>query len=183
MGCFLTCTKKDLDQLKQRIISRQTSPEVILRKTVASLAKNAPSLLPTYLKYIGGKASYEMGKLGEQVAARIIEQDLGYKVTQIARAQGVDIKVVGPGKSCLAIEVKTSAQNKSFNSLLGEGHGHKQCSDGWLHAVGVDPSKTEVVGVQINPDRETVSIYTRADSEANEWKPMIRDAPLSQFDV
>ena len=185
MGCFLTTTEKDLKQMKQRLSGHNhkstVSVEEQFQRTVATLATYLPSALPVYLKYTAGRTSYEMGKLGETVAEKVLEQSMNLKIVERTKAQGVDLKATGKGGTSVTIEVKTSVQKKSFRSLLGTGYGHKQCSDGWLKAVGVDPSKTEILGIHINPETERVTVYRRDDSSATSWTPIIKDAPLSKF--
>lgn len=125
------------------------------------------------------------GKTGERVAAQILEQheNLIIHKERIARAQGVDV----PGRShyggAVVAEVKTSASDKDFSRLLGKGYGHRQCSDGWLEALNVDPAQTKVMGVHINPNTLTVSIYRRVDPDARVWKCVARNLPLSDFDI
>jgi fructose-1,6-bisphosphatase/sedoheptulose 1,7-bisphosphatase-like protein len=182
MGCVLTMTEKDLKQIKQtQRSSPQTAKQIL--KTAAVLAEMAPSALPYYLKQTIGQASHQMGKVGEQIAARVLEQSRDLRVVEMAKAQGVDIKMQGKGQISVAVEVKTSVQGKPFNQLLGEGYGHKQCSDGWLKAVGVNPTQITVMGVHINPETETVSVYQRQDSGATQWRCIMRDAPLSRFNI
>lgn len=187
MGCFLTTTDRDLSQMKQRMAQQsRTSQSSLIKQyaqTITSIAKHNPALLPYFLKHSGGKFNYEMGKLGEQVAEKVLEQSMDLKIIQRATAQGVDIKAEWSGQTSVSVEVKTSVQEKSFDKLLGTGYGHKQCSDPWLEAVGIDPEQALVLGVHINPERETVSIYRRTDGAAQNWAPVIRDAPLSRFNL
>lgn len=182
MGCFLLITEKDFSQVRQG--PRQSaSPQTQLARTVLGLAKYAPSILPYYLSRTAGKASYEMGKIGEQIAEKVLEQSQGLRIVERATGKGVDIKAQRGASTSVAVEVKTSTDDKPFGQLLGRGYGHKQCSDGWLKAVGVDPTQATVMGVHINPHRETVSIYRRVDSNADQWCCVMRDAPLSRFNI
>ena len=190
MGCFLVTTEKDLNQMKQRVqqqvVAKKSTQTKAIQKfvqTATILAEQAPSTLPYYLKRTSGMASYEMGKLGEQIAEKVLEEREGLKIVERATVRGVDIQAERPDKTCVEVEVKTSVQDKSFSQLLGMGYGHKQCSDGWLHAVGInpDPAQTDVLGVHINPDKETVTIYRRLDGTANNWRRISHNLPLSQF--
>lgn len=199
MGCFLLITRRDLRQLRDRLRkpgapmrparqqpSKIASKEERVRRTLIGLAKADPSLmvplLPYYTKLVGIRYASEVGKAGEQVAETVLEKSQQVKVVERTTGKGVDLKARGPGGKVIVAEVKTSTlEDKPFDQLLEDGYGHKQCSDGWLKAVGVDPSKARVLGVRINPERETVSLYRRRDRGANQWRCIMRDAPLSEF--
>ena len=102
-------------------------------------------------------------------------------ITAIAKAQGPDIYARAANNTEVVVEVKTSVQDKPFEKLLQPGYGHKQCSDGWLKAVGVDPDSVRVLGVHIDMEKETVSIYQRANGDATQWTCLVRDKSLSAF--
>jgi hypothetical protein len=147
------------------------------------LSTLSASLAIPAIKYVKGNATLQMGKTGEVVAAKILHQEMNITVTEITKSKGVDLKGYTRGKSDVSVEVKTSGRDKPFDKLLGRGYGHKQCSDEWFTKVGVDPSKTRVLGVQINPDKKTVSIYRRMSNDASSWKCLLHNKPLSEFDL
>lgn len=188
MGCFLTTTRRDLGQIKSRMRSGGSGRHGDPRQNpyVANfLALNSisPVLGNIYLKKETGRVAYESGKQGEEIAEKILDQEMAIKITQRTKAQGPDLGGFTRGLSEISVEVKTSASGKPFEALLGKGFGHKQCSDGWLEHHGVDPSNTRILGVHIDPIKQTVSIYRRVDSSAETWKCLMRNAPLSKYSL
>jgi len=145
------------------------------------------SMLPFVLKKRIGQLNHMMGKHGEKVAAKILEEHLGVTIMALATAQGVDVYGSQKGnRKFIAAEVKTSITNKPFANLLNRAYGgHIQCSDGWLKAVGItDPNSVDVFGVHINPETESCMIYRRMDRKAENWEP-IRGKwfPLTDFNL
>ncbi len=130
-----------------------------------------------------GFAVYSTGKEGERVAAQILEQHQNLTIHKITKGKGVDIDAVSRGGGRVVVEVKTSTSGKPFHEHLGNGYGYRQCSDDWLKEVRVDPATTTVMGVHIDPIKNTVSLYRRVDSNAESWKCLLRNAPLSEFNI
>lgn len=188
MGCFLVTTQRDLGQIKSRIKSGQdnhsrfSQSNQVIANTLA-LYSVSPILGKIYLKSEVGRALYEVGKAGEQIAERVLQQEMAIKITHTTKAQGTDLRGLTRGLSEVAVEVKTSGTEKAFESHLGHGYGYKQCSDGWLKSVGVDPSNTRILGVLIDTQKETVSIYRRVDENAQSWKCLLNNAPLSKYNL
>lgn len=176
MGCFLTYTEADAQQAAW-------DPNQFSAALASSwLAARAGQIASAF-----GKAVNEMGREGERAAASVVAQELGYTVRSSvdSRGQGVDLTASGPpGSTALQtvhVEVKTTLTDKTFPQLLQDYRGERQGSDGWLSAVGVDPA-APVVGVLVNAQRETVSIYNRLDADAREWTPIAEDVPLSLYE-
>jgi hypothetical protein len=161
--------------------------------TVETLAEFAPFAMPFYLQYANETTSNamrsygpEIGKMGEQAAQTIVlHLDDNVKITKTAVVRGIDIKAERGDENVLVYEVKTSIQEKSFAQLLGKGYDHRQVSDPWIQAVDktIDLETVVVRGIHINPVTETVTIYERKDRDAKEWDCIIRDAPLSKFNI
>ena len=186
MGCFLTATQNDLRQFNSTLkqMDRPPTPAEQIQINAAAIAQYLPFYLPSYLKSTIGSLSYDLGKAGEQIAEKVLEQTHNVKITERARAQGVDLRGTTGRGGEVVVEVKTSTQDKPFHQLLGQGYGYKQCSDPWLKHVGVEnPSEVRVLGVHIDPRRETVSIFQRTDNTGNSWRCVRRDVPLSEFDL
>jgi len=158
-----------------------TATDVASQEELEQAFKILSPVLPYYLSSIIGKASCEIGKVGEQIGTKILEDVMDLRVVEVTNAQGVDIKAQDKVGSLVAVEVKTSMQDKNFSQLLGKGYGHKQCSNGWLKAVGVNPNQVTVLGIHINPQSETFTIYQRMDNKAKDWNSIMSDVPLSQF--
>lgn len=186
MGCFLTTTRRDLGQIKSRMRSgggrsRWTPKPNPYMANFLALSSINPILGNIYIQKESGRVYHESGKIGERMAEKILEQEMAIKITQRTNAQGPDLGGFTRGLSEVSVEVKTSRRDEPFEKLLGTGHGHKQCSDGWLKHHGVDPSNTRILGVHIDPIKETVSIYRRVDGDAEIWKCLMRNAPLSKY--
>lgn len=130
-----------------------------------------------------GSAVYSTGKEGERVAAQVLEQHQNLTIHRITKGKGVDIDASSRGGGRVVVEVKTSMSGKPFHEHLGEGYGYRQCSDDWLKKVKVDPATTTVMGVHIDPIKNTVSLYRRIDGNAESWKCLLRNAPLSEFNI
>jgi len=145
------------------------------------------SMIPYLLKKRVGQLNYMLGKHGEKVAAKILEDYAGVTITALASAQGVDVYGSQKGNhKFIAAEVKTSNTDKHFSKLLNRAYGgHIQCSNGWLKAVGIsDPDSVDVFGVLINPETEKCMIYRRLDSTAENWEPIRTDwFPLTDFNL
>jgi hypothetical protein len=188
MGCFLTTTRRDLDQIKSRMggpstnRSRQAAENKHL-EAAAFWMTNFPLAYNFAVKSKLGKGYHEMGKEGEQIAERVLEQKYGFRIVERATAKGVDLSSISKGGYSVSVEVKTSLKDKDFGKMLSKGYGHRQCSDPWLSALGIDPARTTVMGVQINALKETVSVYSRLDSNATQWICILKDAPLAQFNI
>jgi hypothetical protein len=185
MGCLNPTTQNDLYQMRNHISKGSAAPAADNEfvQTAAFLSKHMPSIVPQFIKSSYGNSIRDIGKMGEQVAEKVLEQELGLKIVGRTNSQGPDLKATAPGFSDITVEVKTSIQEKSFSQLLGRGYGHKQCSDGWLKSVNVDPSQTKVLGVHIDPDKGTATIYQRLDAEAHNWRVLMKDISLAQLDL
>jgi hypothetical protein len=165
MGCFLTLTQKDLKQVNSR--------------------RNR-TYLPAYLKDKPLVVQYSsLGMLGQRIAATILEQAEGLKILEIAKEgqQGPDIIARDISNKEVFVEVKTSIQEKEFARLLTYGHGHRESSNGWFSANDVDPSDALVLGVRINMEKETVTIYERVSADATTWKCVMPEKSLSIFSL
>lgn len=166
---------------------------------VAILSQVSPVLANAYLKNIQNAFGAEMRRLGkveaEPIAAKILEQSNyldGAKSITITRSTGADIVGSTRTNTTVVVEVKFSTQDKDFGKMMNEGaykseeypEGRRQMSDSWLREVssGIILEKTHILGVHINPERETVTIYRRIDSEAKYWKPLMTK-PLSDFNL
>ncbi len=165
---------------------------------VAVLNAISPALPNSYFQDI--KKTYiaeaiRFGKVdAEPIAAEILKQENyldGSKKFTITRSTGIDIIGSTKANTSVVVEVKSSTQEKDFGKMMTTGayageknpQGHRQMSDGWLSAVSnIDPAKTKILGVHINPERETVTIYRRIDPEAKHWKPLMTK-PLSDFNL
>jgi len=160
-------------------------------QTVAMLSPVSPSLMwlyrdayATVAKSAMGIANYRKGYAGQDIAAQILVQHHGLTIHHITNSTGPDITASGRGGNSIIVEVKTTNTNDSFADLLTEGAGKfKECTDDWLHEVNVDPVSTTILGVRLDASRGTVSIYRRLDAEAKHWKCLLREAPLSQFNL
>ncbi len=192
MGCFLTTTKQDLNQIKSKMrdqkesgasSSRTDSRLEQFKATTQALSIISPTLAMIYMKKEVGKARYEIGKIGEQIAEKVIEQEMGVTITHRTTSTGPDLMGLTRGKSEICVEVKTTGTEKKFEKLLGKGHGYRQCSDGWLNAVGVDPESTRILGVRIDLIKESVSIYRRVDENAETWKCLASNVPFWKYDL
>jgi hypothetical protein len=238
MGCFLTLTTKDFEQLNAKMRqavsivpgSNSGSVRIQVSQTAYASAKEmaeqirryapntsvisvnekeaqrtvpteeryryvtmvyatiAPALVrPYYLavnkshQRASGVLSGPAGDAGQEIAANILEQTKEYSINYIAppHTRGPDIMA---NSSTVIIEVKTSKSEASFGSLLGQGYGHRQCSDGWLEHFDLKPSDIKVLGVHINPVTETVIIYKRLDENAKHWEPVMKYS-LSEFNI
>lgn len=165
--------------------------------TVEILKTVDPSLghlyYSTYIRDIKSKLGgyfHSRGKIGERIAAQVLEQykNLTIYKDQIARTRGVDVRGRSKSGGAVVAEVKTTSSDEDFGQLLGKGYGHRQCSDEWLKEVNkknkdFDLTRTEVMGVRINPDTMTVSIYRRIDADAKTWKCIARNLLLSDFNI
>jgi hypothetical protein len=165
---------------------------------IAALSQISPALTNAYLHNVRETYKGEMRRFGkvdaEPIAAEILKQENyldGAKEVTITRSTGIDIVGSTKTNTNVVIEVKFSTQEKDFGKMMSTGayadetspQGHRQMSDGWLNAVSkVDSATTKILGVHINPERETVTIYRRMDSEAKQWKPLVTK-PLSDFNL
>lgn len=150
-----------------------------LEGTLAALL----SVLPTskFLSSIVGKLNRKVGATGEQVSATVLENTMDLRIIEVTDGRGVDIKAEDGTGNLVAVEVKTTIQSKRFAQLLGKGYGYRQCSDGWLKAVGVDPQQATVLGIQVSPESESFSIYQRLDANARDWEPILSDIAIAEF--
>lgn len=201
MGCFLTVTEQDLNQLKNRMNASSSINTNHSKTNQTTVNNNTPSKAQEYLSTwmalysvspvvanlyktrVMGHVNYEVGKAGEQIAEKVLDQEMGIKITQRTNSKGPDLLGKTRGQSEVAVEVKTTGNAKDFQEHLGEGYGYRQCSDPWLREVGVDPDNTRILGVLINTEKMTVSIYRRVDDDAKTWKNLVRDAPLSKYNL
>lgn len=154
---------------------------------LAALTVVAPYLVPTYVNKTsnsaGGAWNYAEGKLSEQIAGEILAKDpeFGLKITKITKSTGADL--IGTSRGDLVVvEVKKSTSDGLFADLLGEGYGCRQCSDDWLQEVKINPKQVTVIGVQVNPEARTVTIYQRTDSAASSWVK-IKQVPLQKSEL
>lgn len=227
MGCFLTVTKNDFDQIKRmrgvnrrsggsgqnvRIeignkswsrgeksklanrvrqtiarnqSNRTTSPAKQIKKTTNNFianSKNGNSLKAIPFSSFKGLVSRNLGKASEGVAARILEETQNLKILEITEGRGPDIEAKSVSGSSVMIEVKSTLftdRKTKFSNMLKPAYGHQQCSDEWFKACNVDPTKvSNVLGVHINVPNYTYSIYQRVDSKAENWEPLVENAPL-----
>lgn len=185
MGCNKIATTGDVAQMKQQMrksSGKSKSPGIIERYVQRKVLEVAMPVIPPLLRSRVGKLTYEMGKEGEKVAAEILSEQHNIRITAIAKSTGVDVEGRNSSGKTVAVEVKTSSsQNSSFQKMLGNGYGHRQCSDGWLEALGYDPKTTDVMGMLIDvsdPDRPVGTLYKRVDSNANSWVPIRKNIPI-----
>lgn len=143
-----------------------------------------PSLLaPAILDWTRRNLSNAMGTVGEQLAAEVLKQELGYKAGISDGEHGVDVKASYGGSGPLRdinVEVKTTSDGskKSFPSFL-DSHADvgRQGSYAWHESRGEDPS-APVLGVLVNLENETVTILNRTDPEARSWSKIVDAAPF-----
>lgn len=141
----------------------------------------SPTLAARWVNSEFGRVINDFGKNeGQQLVAEIVRQE-GLNVDNITNDRGVDITASRSGHN-FSIEAKCTFSDRSFPEMLGSAYGYKQCSDGWLEAVGVSPDTTHVSGIQINLADETVSFWQRMDSEAKDWR-CVCTMPLSNYSL
>jgi len=157
-----------------------SSPFGITYLTLASIDVGVAN---AWLNVETGKAYHQMGYEGEEIARTIMIQK-GYEIDEKTTFRGVDLPAHHSGNN-FSIEVKTTMTDKSFGQLLDPNSygGQRQCSDGWLSAVGVDPKNTTVNGILINALEDTVSFWQRVDGDAKDWRCICKDIPLSRYGV
>lgn len=129
----------------------------------------------------------------EPIAASILQQS-GYleHIGKITRSKGVDIIGTSKAGQTVIVEVKLSGSSKDFGRRLKSGvykdddhpDGMRQGSDSWIQRTtpDVDVTTAHVLGVHIDPFKQTVSVCRRVDNEARVWKPLF-EAKLSEFDL
>ena len=229
MGCFLTVTKDDFDQIKNMrgvhnsgkqgrdirieigdkswsklsktnlarrvrdVISknqydRNASPKKRAEQTTNNFrvkTQAVSGLDAISYKSFKGTMNYRLGKAGEDLTARILEEQYKIKVTEITKGPGPDIKgITGTGRN-IVVEVKSTLfneSNKSFSKRLSKDAygGKKQCSDPWLNACGINPKNVDdFLGVHIDIVNDSYSVYRRADGSADHWDPIAENIPLS----
>jgi len=221
MGCFLTVTIEDYEQIKhmkgvsrsgsqgrsvrveigkenwnsgakkrlanqiRKVISenksvRRSTPSGRAQATVRSFQKS--SLNVQSLASFRGLMHQKLGKASESVGARILEETHDLKISELTSGGGPDVRMRSKGGRTIMVEVKTTLSRKgsgSFKSMLSPGHGHQQCSDGWLRANDVDPQQVDdVLGVYIDMPNHTYSIYKRTDASGDNWRPIAENQPL-----
>jgi len=137
--------------------------------------------LPKILSSLPGWTNREIGKIGENIAAKIIQQRERINFVQITNSTGIDVKGINLENELVCVEVKTSIQEKSFGQFLTPGHGFREMSDGWLQHHEVNPKDAKLLGVLINPEKETVTIFEREDSEALVWNCVVEETLLSDY--
>lgn len=179
--------------------SKATPTKQRMQYQVAALSQLSPALTNIYLNNVKNAFGTEMRRFGkvdaEPMVAKILEQSNyldGAKNVTVTRSTGVDIVGSTKTNTNVVVEVKFSTQEKDFGKMMIEGayksethpDGCRQMSNSWLGEVspGMDLEKTNILGVHINPERETVTIYRRMDSEARQWKPLMTK-PLSDFNL
>lgn len=179
--------------------SKATPTKQRMQYQVAALSQISPVLANVYLNNIKNTFGAEMRRFGkvdaEPMAKKILEQTnyldrAKSKEFKVTRSRGIDVPGLTKTNTDVVVEVKFSTQEKDFGKMMNEGayksedypEGRRQMSNSWLEKVspGIDIEKTNILGVHINPERETVTIYRRIDSEAKHWKPLMIK-PLSDF--
>ena len=152
-------------------------------KEVDSVNQDIPLViaLPRILQSLMGGANQKIGKVGENIAAKIIQQRERINFVEITNNTGVDVQGLNPKDQLVCVEVKTSIQEKSFGQFLTTGYGFREMSDGWLQHHGIKPGNAKLLGVYINPEKETVTIFEREDSEAFLWSCVVEETPLSDY--
>lgn len=180
-------------------VSKATPTKQRMQYQVATLSQISPILANAYLNNVKNAFGTEMRRFGkvdaEPIAAKILEQSNyldGAKNVTVTRSRGADIIGSTKTNTSVVVEVKFSTQEKDFGKMMNEGaykskahpDGRRQMSNSWLEKVSpdIDFEKTNILGVHINPERETVTIYRRMDSEAKHWKPLMTQ-PLSKFNL
>jgi len=156
-----------------------------LQYKVATLSKVAPQFLSTYANLRGksteGAWHYVEGKMAEQMVAEVLRDDpeFGLTITEITTSTGVDV-TGSKGMNIYYVEVKKRNLDKSFADLLTDEEGKpRQCSDAWLEKSGVtDLKRAIVLGARVNPQKGTMCLYRRRDSNAQYWD-LIKEVPLS----
>lgn len=158
---------------------------------MAALYAESPALGAVFGHYVEsafGKAVYEGGKRGEEIGAYVLMQEFTqYNVDSMAKVRGPDVTMRPTededGRKWIRAEVKMAIADdgRSFGERLGKGYGYRQCSDDWYRAQNIDPEQTEVIGVEINAEKETVTLYRRMDADARVWEPIAKDVPLSSY--
>lgn len=221
MGCFLTVTEEDYEQIKhmkgvsragsqgrsvrveigtknwsrgakktlanqvRKVISenksvRHSTASRRAQATVRRFQESSPNVQS--LASFRGLMHHQLGKIAEEVAMRVLEDTQDLKAWELTTGKGPDLQMHGKGGSSVMVEVKSNQSTKSRRSFKGRlkyGHGHRQGSDPWLIANGVDPQQVNVVlGVDIDMPNHTYSIYERSDGSAENWEPIAKDRPL-----
>jgi hypothetical protein len=142
----------------------------------------ASVVAPAMLGWMRSNLKNAIGKVGEQIAAAAVANEFTVSAKVSDKKHGVDVKASDPrseGLKDVNVEVKTSTDStKTFSQLL-KTHGDvgRQASEAWHASRGEDPS-APVMGVHVNLETETLSIFVRADAEAREWNPVVTEAPL-----
>jgi hypothetical protein len=177
---------------------------LITRNALAEVSPTLASVYDTNLDHrvskALGAAYYERGKEAESLAKQVLEQARyldGNREITITQTTGVDVAGRNRAGNNVFVEVKASDQNSDFADLLdtksyeeysSDGKGCRQSSDEWFRAVAdkkgvdIDLEQATILGVHINPSRQTVTIYRRIDAAATRWKPLMTK-PLSKFDL
>lgn len=168
--------------------------------TVAELTKINPTLRDLYMDNMKSARRSEMARIGKQeaepVAAEVLQQS-GYLSrdadVNITRSKGVDIKGSTITGNTVVAEVKFTGEPEDFGKKIDRAKrtykdeanpdGYRQMSNGWLSKVApdLDPEKANILGVQIDATNGNVTVYRRMDSEANNWKPLMK-TNLSNLD-
>ncbi|MBI5714834.1 MAG: hypothetical protein HZC38_15655 [Chloroflexi bacterium] len=139
-----------------------------------------------------GNANRQQGDLGERVAEKVVEEELGYKVAKFDKSlHGFDRVFITPDEQIIVLESKVSS---SGGLHLGEGYGYKQGSVGWVECVAREmineqsslyspdnfligkqildsgSQNISVLATVINPTTGLCDIYQRSDTTANDWQ-------------
>lgn len=168
---------------KSERLSAKIPPQAPLKNDASEANNLLPYViaLPALLRSVPGWANREQGKIGEKIAAKILQQTEGIHFVEITDSTGVDVKGISRKNKLVCAEVKTSIQKKQFEKFLTPGHGFREMSDGWLQHYGINPGDAILLGVYINPDKNTVTIFEREDAEATSWKCILSETPLNNF--